>query len=160
MVDILLSPTTTPTLPSMDHFSHFYGSSFHSSGTLPLLDIPLLASSQGHNFINHQVSWSTDLPRCIISTTSILPSIVSYTATSSFLLVWWSSKSRETPRYLANLILPAYICILRTPKYVTDGFQVYQVWLCSIQAHLAQLFSDLGGSTCHLLQHKPRLRPF
>ena len=36
---------------------------------------------------NYQVSWSTYLPRHILSTTSILPSIVSYTATSSFLLV-------------------------------------------------------------------------
>ena len=68
--------------------------------------------------------------------------------------------SRNYPCYLANLVLPAYLHALRAPKYVTDGFQVYQVLPRFFKARLAQLFSDLGGSTCYLLRHKPRFRPF
>ena len=82
-------------------------------------------------------------------------------------LYWYSTYllaekhlSCNYPRYLANYILPMYLCALRAPKYVTGGFQVYQVLLCSFQAHLAQLFSNLGGSTWHLFWHKPRFRPF
>ena len=63
------------------------------------------------------------------------------------------------PCCLAHYFLPAHLCTLRASKYITNGFQVYHILPCSIMTCLVKLFSDLGGSTCHLLRHKPRLRP-